>query len=104
MSGRARRGQAVQVLRNWILGFLAIAIWTTNTLVYFARDIRAWRRRARRHATVGWPREVMPDRSFAGPLPPDERRPFPPPDPPAPPPPVHDAEIIPFPKAGKRRD
>jgi hypothetical protein len=85
------------VLRNWILGFLAIAIWTANYLVYFAADIRAWRRRARRQEVPAY----MPDRSFAGPLPPQERRPFPPPEPA---PAVHDAEIIPFPKSRKRRD
>ncbi len=94
----ARQGHAVQVLRNWLLGFLAIAIWTTNYLVYFAGDIRAWRRRARQQPMAGWPHEAMPDRSFAGPLPPHERRLFPPPEPPPEPPPVHDAEIIPFPR------
>ena len=81
------------MLRNGILGFLAIAIWTTNYLVYFAEDIRAWRRRA--------DRQSMPLRGIVGPLPARERLPFPRPEPQ---PVVHDAEIIPFPRARKRRD
>ena len=87
------------MLRNWLLGILAIALWTSNYLVYFAGDIRAWRRHARRQAAAGWPRQYVPDGGVSGPLPPRERRPFPPPEPK---PPVHDAEIIPFPKARKR--
>lgn len=99
MSRQEFAGHGVLVLRNWILGSLAIAIWTINHLVYFAPDIRAARNRHRRlHAFPAKPAGTSPDRGFTGPLPPDQRRPFPPPEPS---PPVHDAEIIPFPK-GRR--
>lgn len=87
------------MLRNWILGFLAISIWTTNYLVYFAPDIRAWhrRRRQQQRAQAGWgAAPARPWREVAGPLPPQERRNFPPPEPP--PHPVQEAEIIPFPE------
>jgi hypothetical protein len=77
------------VLRNWILGIVATTLWTTNYVVYFARDIRAWYRRGHWY---GRARPHLPERGVAGPLPPSEMRPFPPPPPP--PPPVRDAEIL----------
>ena len=82
------------MLRNWILGFFAVSLWTTNYVVYFFRDIRAWYHRPRRprHAHLH-----LPERRVAGPLPEDEKQPFPPPPPP--PPTVRDAEIVPFPKS-----
>ena len=83
------------MLRNWLLGVLAISIWTMNYVVYFAPEIRAWRRR-RQEPFSAWQIGAGMDRGFTGPLPANERRPFPPPEPP--PPPVHDAEIVPFPK------
>lgn len=79
------------MLRNWILGFLAIALWTTNYFVYFAQDIRAPRRRPQPHPAS--PREERPASGLTGPLPAHERQPFPRPERPA----VKDAEIIPFP-------
>ncbi len=85
----AQRGRGVPVLRNWILGFVATALWTTNYVVYFARDIRAWYRRGHRPGQAGMHR---PEHSVAGPLPADQMRPFPPPPPP--PPPVRDAEVV----------
>jgi hypothetical protein len=96
------------VLRNWILGFLAIAIWTANYVVYFAPEIRAWYRRWRAPAmpaTGGFdPARMM---GFMGPLPPHQRVRFPP-EPAAPEPraaePAHqDAEIIPFPRRFRPR-
>lgn len=93
MSGAAQQGLDVPVLRNWILGIFATALWTTNYVVYFARDIRAWRRRRRRRAYTGL---HLPERRVVGPLPPDEMQPFPPPPPP--PPPVREAEIVPGPR------
>jgi hypothetical protein len=89
MSTVAQHGHDVPVLRNWILGVLATVLWTTNYVVYFARDIRAWRHRGHRH---GFASLRLPERSVTGPLPSDERQPFPPPPPP--PPPVRDAEIV----------
>ena len=89
MSNPAQRGHDIPVLRNWILGFVATALWMTNYVVYFARDIRAWYDRPRRHRHAGW---RLPERSVTGPLPADEMQPFPPPPPP--PPPVRDAEIV----------
>jgi hypothetical protein len=85
------------VLRNWLLGFVAMTLWTTNYVVYFARDIAAWRRRPHRSVLTGL---HLPERAVTGPLPPDEQRAFPPPPPP--PPTVRDAEIVPSP--GPRRE
>jgi hypothetical protein len=93
-------GHGVRVLSNWVLGFLAVSIWIMNYLVYFASDIRAWLRPRQTRAFAGSPMRTRADRRFTGPLPANERRPFPPPEPS--PPPVHDAEIIPFPK--RRRE
>jgi hypothetical protein len=95
-------GAWARVLRNWILGFLAMAIWTTNYLVYFAPDIRAWYRRWRQPAVPASGGFVAPPTmGFMGPLPPHQRVRFPP-EPPAPPPqaaepPHQSAEVIPFP-------
>jgi hypothetical protein len=87
MSACIETGHGVRVLTNVLLGFLAVTIWTTNYVVYFAPEIRAWRRR---RAERGW----APGPMLSGPLPPQERHRFPSP----PPPEVHDAEIIPFPR------
>jgi hypothetical protein len=91
MSIAAQRGHELPVLRNWILGFVATTLWTMNYVVYFARDIRAWYRRPRRHRRqhAAW---HLPEHRVTGPLPADEMQPFPPPPPP--PPPVRDAEIV----------
>jgi hypothetical protein len=89
MSRAADDGQDVAVLRNWILGIVATGLWVTNYLVYFAGDIRAWRRRARGPMLAG---PHLPEPRVTGPLPAEERQPFPPPPPP--PPPVRDAEIV----------
>jgi hypothetical protein len=83
------------VLRNWILGLLASALWIGNYLVYFWYDIAGWwvNRRARRRRP--WAPEAP------GPLPRTERRRFPPPEPP--PHPVKDAEVVPLPARRRRR-
>ena len=94
ISTATTEGHAGRVLRNWVLGFLAIAIWTTNYLVYFAPEIRAWRQRARRQPMT------TARHGLIGPLPPHEQRPFPPPAPP--PTPAREAEIIPFPNPRRR--
>lgn len=89
MSRMETNGHGGPVLRNWFLGVFASAIWTVNYLVYFARDIRAWRRHRRERPPA---RRVAPERAIAGPLAASERRDFPPPPPP--PSPVRDAEVV----------
>jgi hypothetical protein len=83
------------VLRNALLGVLASAIWVTNYVIYFARDIRAaWRRYQERPVA---PRK----HGNIGPLAANERRAFPPPPPP--PRPVREAEVVPGPKPRRSR-
>ncbi len=100
MCDREQAGHGVRVLHNWLIGFLAVTIWTINHLVYFAPEIRAARHRRRdRRAFEQFAADTRTDHGFTGPLPPHERRPFPPPKPP----PVHEAEIVPFPNARRPR-
>jgi hypothetical protein len=97
MSRKRKIGHDGRVLRNVILGVLATAIWVTNYVTYFARDIRdAWLRR--RYRAVA-PRRRGTDEP--GPLSARERRAFPPPPPP--PRPVRDAEIVSSPKPRRSR-
>ncbi|CAH2600527.1 conserved protein of unknown function [Rhodovastum atsumiense] len=101
------------MLRNWLLGCLAIAIWLVNYLAYFAPDILAWWRRRRLDAMMDaggrgldgrLPFASPPSRSGRMPAP-RPSRPAPPPAAPPPPavPPRREAEIIPFPQRRRPR-
>lgn len=90
------------MLRNWILGCLAVTIWTTNYLVYFWPDLRAWQRGRGRPPPRRYAAPAPP--GFMGPLPPRERVRFPPEATAEADEPVHhDAEVIPFPHPYRAR-
>lgn len=85
------------MLRNWLLGLFATGIWIADFLIYFWRDIAAWRRRRRASAGMAiWrpiprpPPPPPPPAEALDRLSPAQRRRFPPPEPP--PRPVRDVE------------
>lgn len=92
------------MLRNWLLGVFATGLWIADYLLYFRRDIVAWRRahRDRRRPPLPLPfwHPHLRKSSQTGLLLPFQRRPFPPPEPP--PRPVRDADVTSAPSSAKR--